>query len=318
MLSIEYLKHKSTLKISAAVLLSALLILGGCTLQSGGSGVLELSISDSPVNDEAVTGVYITIEDVRIQTEEGGWQSMASFDSPQTYNLLELTGGESALLGTVTLPAGEYQQIRFILAAPEEGSQLNGGNPGSWVNYDDNAVFDENSMDEPLFVPSGAQTGYKAVAEQPFLVPENGSVSITAEFLVRQALVDTNNGMILKPVQRIIVNDQAGAISGTVTYSGGSPEPASMVVFAYEDGTFSSGEYANGDNGFTEAVTSVAVAGDGTYTLAFLEEGAYDLVVAQYDTNGTYIDGSGEAVDQADVKVSSGETTENVDFNEDE
>ena len=318
MLILEYIKNRNLMKISAAVLGITLLILGGCSLQGGGSGVLELSISDAPVNDKNITGVYITIEEVRIQTEDDGWHSMTEFESPQTFNLLELTGGESALLGSVTLPAGEYQQIRFILAAPEEGAQLSGGNPGSWVNYDDNAEFDENSMDIPLFIPSGAQSGYKAVAQQPFVVPINGTVSITTEFLVRQALVDTNNGMILKPVQRIIVNDQAGAISGNVTYSGGGTEPASMVVFAYENGAFSSSEPDNGDNGFDGSVTSVAVGDDGSYTLAFLNEGEYDLVVAQYDSDGNYFDGSGESVDKDNVSVSSGETTENINFEEDE
>lgn len=71
------------------------------------------------------------------------------------------------------------------------------GNPGSWVNYDENPEFNE-SVDNPLFVPNAAQTGYKAESEQPFVVPENGTVAITAEFDVRKALVDPQSAEALR------------------------------------------------------------------------------------------------------------------------
>lgn len=62
------------------------------------------------------------------------------------------------------------------------------------------------------------------------------------------------------------------------------------------------------------AVNSAPVADDGSYTLAFLAEGTYDLVAAQYDSKGEYVAGSGEAVDKEDVDVSAGETTSGVEF----
>ena len=240
---------------------------------------------------------------------------MNQFEAPQTYNLLELTGGNSELLGNLTLPANEYEQIRFILSAPDEGTQLAEGNSGSWVNYDENAEYNE-SVDQPLFVPSAAQTGYKAESEQPFVVPENGTVAITAEFDVRKALVDPESSgtFILKPVLRLVVNNQAGSISGSVTAQNSN----SMVVYAYEAGTFDSNQPNEGDNGYPNAVTSVAAADDGSYTLAFLAEGSYDLVVAQYDPEGEYIAGSGENVDRAAVSVTAGDESTGISITEDD
>ena len=134
-------KTKYLTSLLGVITLSVLFIIGSCNLQGTGSGVMELSISDAPVNDPAINGVYITIEDVQYVAPGGGWQSMNEFEAAQTYNLLELTGGNSELLGNLTLPANEHEQIRFILSAPDKGTQFAEGNSGSWVNYDENAEF---------------------------------------------------------------------------------------------------------------------------------------------------------------------------------
>jgi hypothetical protein len=294
---------RSALALAAAFLL----LLGGCSLFES-SGSIELSLTDAPVDADGITGVYITIEEIQYPTD-GGWQTMTGYDGG-TYNLLELTGGKAALLGTLDLTAGEYEQIRFILGAPDEDGPLS-GNPGSWVNKDDNEEYNEGT-DQALFVPSGAQTGYKATAEQPFVVPANGTISLTADFDVRKALVDASNGYILKPVLRIVADNEAGEISGTIDYSGSN----SLVAYAYEADTFSSDEVTSGDNGYDNAVTSAPVANTGSYTLAYLAEGTYDIVVAQYDSSGEYVNGSGEDVDEAGVSVTAGETTADVNFTE--
>lgn len=301
----------------AAVVMGSFLTMGGCNLSGGDSGSIagsiDLSLTDAPVDGDGITGVYITVEEIQHPTTDGAWQTMTGFDGPQTYNLLELTGGNSALLGTLDLPADEYEQIRFILTAPDEDEPFSGGNPGSWVNMDDNEEYNED-VDEALFAPSAAQSGYKATADQPFVVPENGTISLTADFDVRKALVDTNNSVyILKPVLRIVADNQAGEIAGTITNNSGSD---SLVVYAYENNAFSSDEPNSGDNGFSNAVTSFTVKDDGTYTLAYLAEGTYDLVVAQYDSNGEYVDGSGDAVDKEDVEVTAGESNSGINFSE--
>ncbi len=78
------------------------------------TGILRLYLSDAPTDAENVTGVYITINATQYH-RDGQWITCEDFVGPQTYDLLELTGGNSTLLGELTLPAGYYAQIRFML-----------------------------------------------------------------------------------------------------------------------------------------------------------------------------------------------------------
>ena len=162
--------------------------------QALGTGTLKLYLCDAPLDAENVTGVYITINEIQYHLV-GQWITCEEFEGPKTYDLLELTGGNSALLGELTLPAGNYTQIRFMLDIPEKGSQT--ANPGCYIEFADNST-------EPLFAPSGEKTGYKAIGH--FEVPVNGTVEVTADFDVRKAVVVAGSSYILKPTIKLIVN----------------------------------------------------------------------------------------------------------------
>ncbi len=121
-----------------------------------------------------------------------------------------------------------------------------------------------------------------------FQVPLSGSISIVLDFDVSKSIVKTGNSQyILKPAIRSIVENEAGWITGTA--------PAGATVYAYKDGTYvdgtepvtSSDRDGDGtpDPAFPNAYTSTVVKSDGTFKLAFLEEGTYDLVMVQ-DTQG--------------------------------
>jgi len=159
------------------------------------TGTLKLYLSDAPIDAENVTGVYITIEEIQYHLD-GKWITCEEFVGSQTYNLLELTGGNSTLLGELTLPAGNYTQIRFMLDIPKIGSSP--ASPGCYIEFADNST-------KPLFVPSGGETGYKAIGQ--FEVPVNGTVEVTADLDVRKAVVVAGSSYILKPTIKLIVND---------------------------------------------------------------------------------------------------------------
>ncbi len=157
------------------------------------TGTLELYLCDAPLDTENVTGVYITINEIQYHSD-GQWTTCEEFVGPQTHNLLELTGGNSALLGELRLPAGHYTQIRFMLDISERGSHP--ANPGCYIEFADDST-------EPLFAPSGGETGYKAVGQ--FEVTANGTVVVHADFDVREAVVVTGSSYILKPTIKLIV-----------------------------------------------------------------------------------------------------------------
>ena len=165
------------------------------------TGTLKLYLCDAPLDAENVTGVYITINEIQYH-RDGQWITCEEFEGPQIYNLLELTGGNSALLGELTLPVGNYTQIRFMLDIPEKGPHP--VNPGCYIEFADNST-------EPLFVPSGGQTGYKTTGGR-FEVTANETVEVTADFDVRKpgAVHLAGSRYILNPTIKLIVNDQSG------------------------------------------------------------------------------------------------------------
>jgi hypothetical protein len=203
---IPYIRRFSMARVIVAavticvVVLAALGIIYGIpTGQPLETGTLKLYLSDAPLDAENVTGVYITINEIQYH-RDGEWSTFEEFEGPQAYNLLELTGGNTALLGELKLPAGNYTQIRFMLDIPEKGPQP--VNPGCYLKFADNST-------EPLFVPSGGQTGYKATGR--FEVTANETVEVTADFDVRKpgAVHLAGSRYILNPTIKLIVNDQS-------------------------------------------------------------------------------------------------------------
>ncbi len=256
------------------VIVAVLVALGvgcGTTGQTSGTGTLELYLSDSPTDAENVTGVYITINEIQYHMNDQ-WITCEEFEGPKTYDLLELTNGNSALLGELVLPGGHYNQIRFMLDIPQMGQ--NPANPGCYITFADNST-------RPLFVPSGNTTGYKAVGA--FVVPVNGTVEITADFDVRKAVQLAASHYILRPTIRLVVNNEAGRISGLITNESGYTD---IIVFAYADGTWTDtedDEPVAPDPRFPNAIHSGKMCDDGHYTIPYLVAGTYDLVVAGYN-----------------------------------
>lgn len=238
-------------------------------------GTLSLNLTDAPTDAENVAGVYITITGVEYRKEGESWQPFDNFSGPQTINLLELTEGKTTLLGDFPIEEGTYTGLRFKLDAAE-----NGGNPSGEATY---LEFKDGTR-EPLFVPGGTKSGYKAIGK--FTVPVNGFVAITADFDVRKSIVEAGKSgkYLLKPVIRIIVNNQAGTIQGI--FSGYENEAAArLVVYAYEPGDYNEGEMAEPEEEeirFPNAVSSAGINEDGSFILPFLAPGVYDLVIASY------------------------------------
>jgi len=236
-----------------------------------GTGTLELYLADAPIDAENVTGVYITINEIQYHVDDQ-WITCEDFEGPQTYNLLELTGGNFTLLGDLTLPGGHYNQIRLMLNIPEMGQ--NPSNPGCYIEFADNST-------EPLFVPSGNTTGYKAVGQ--FTVPNNGTVEVTADFDVRKAVHLADSHYILRPTIRLVVNNEAGRISGSIANNSTYTD---IIVFAYADGTWADtedDEPVSPASRFPNAVNSGKMCEDGHYTIPLLAAGTYDLAVAGYN-----------------------------------
>ena len=309
---------------TAAAILIAAVFFTGCSLIND-TGTVSLALTDAPVVDAAdIEGVYIKIDSIAYNLNNT-WVNADDFEGPQTFNLLELNNGNVEPLANTQISAGTVTQIRFILEAAPRGTHTSSG---CYVAVDPDGEADGDPSDdvhEPLFLPSGAQTGYKA--NGPFDVPVNGTVGITADFDIRKSVVYTGNRgtgagtYLLKPTIRLVVNDQAGSISGDFT-----PDTTdvfdSYVIFAYESGTYSSSEETAEDDesaAFPNAVSSTSPRdsnGDDvpdSYTLAFLAPGPYDLIIAGINSAGDLLISSTD--DYTDISVTGeSDTTVNIEL----
>lgn len=253
--------------------ISLVFIFSACQEEKSGKGTINLSITDAPIDTTGLTGVYITVSGVEYNSGSA-WEEL-EVEGTKTYNLLDLQRGDSEMLGSFELDAGTYTQLRFMLDAPSFGSGPQ-SNPGCYLEFADGTTLD-------LFVPSGAQAGYKATGT--FDVPVNGDVNITADFDARKSVVKAGNSgkYLLKPVIRLIVDNQAGEIAGQVT---NIPEDNEIVVYAYENDTYNETEAsdpASEEIRFPNAITSDKVDENNEYVLAYLNAGTYDLVVISTD-----------------------------------
>jgi hypothetical protein len=287
------------------------------------TGVMSLSISDAkPRLPEEPIAVYITVTGIEFNYD-GKWTDVNDFEfendaldknefKSQTFNLLELQNGNSLHLGDIVLPVGYYTEIRFKLDAPEKNGKVK-SNPGCYIVFPAN---DEHATvwSEPLFVPSGGQSGYKGKGE--FYITANAKIEIMADFNVEKSIVVTGNEKyLLKPVIRLVVTELSGTIKGTVVDIEKYPEEDNdLTVYAYaHDAAIEIIDEVMGDSEgilFPNAVTSGDVnMTDGNFTLPFLGEGNYTLVTVNTDVVGVGI------IDvEEDVEVLKGEVTR-VDVN---
>jgi hypothetical protein len=151
----------------------------------------------------------VTIDEIQVKQGlddgESGW--LTGFTVGQTFDLLELQNGAIADLGLAELEAGQYNQIRLILASEPIA-------PHPFANY----VVIEGEQEEEyivgeageyytiqeLKVPSGLQTGIKIV--QGFTIEVGGSTELILDFDAKKSIVQAGKSgkWLLKPTIKVL------------------------------------------------------------------------------------------------------------------
>ncbi|WP_048985951.1 DUF4382 domain-containing protein [Burkholderia cenocepacia] len=233
-------------------------VLAGCGGGDDGggtqTGTLHVAMTDAP--SCGFDHVYITVSQVRVNANanaadnDGGW-STVSLATPQKIDLLSLTNGVLADLGQTALPAGQYQQVRLVLAQ-NQGNTLA------------NSVVPTGGTEQALATPSATQSGYKII--QPFTVQPNTLVDLVLDFNACKSIVQRGNGSYaLKPVVTAIPTVVSGAISGYVASA-----EAGATVYAEQGGKVVRGTVADSSGKF---VLSPLIQSS--------TQGNYDVVIVQ-------------------------------------
>lgn len=248
----------------SAVLFCAM-ILAGC---NGSNVSFNLYLTDAPV--DTAQAVVVTVVGVHLHTATS--TEDYPFTAGDPVNFLNLQGGLTSFLLSVQPPPGRYQSITLDLAAEP-------GTPGTTSSY---VQLVGDPTLHTLYIPSGSPSSITLPIN--FVMTGTNSVNVTVDLDLRKSVIpDPNNPdqYILIPTMRVVNNDAAGSISGTVATplitSGCSP-----AVYAFSGNVTPSDVNINAPVGTVQPLSSGPVGFNSSttqynFTLGFLPPGLYTV-----------------------------------------
>lgn len=252
----------------------------------------KVYITDAPIDNAEVSGVFVTIADVSVNgTSLEGFQR-------STLEISSLTNGSTQLLGNLDLLAGSTSSVVLQL---DNTTDAAGNAPGSYVLTVDGTKKALVSATNTITVNDKAE------------VFESANNELVIDFDLRKSIVANSNGEYsfasasrLSNGLRVVNNLNAGTITGKVENISSS-ESETVVVFAYEKGSFNESEMQEDENhtGFSNAATSSLVSkSNGSFSLHFIEEGDYELHFVSYED--TDADGRLEVQGEVETTTTAG------------
>ncbi|MCK8517124.1 DUF4382 domain-containing protein [Methylonatrum kenyense] len=189
---------------------------GGSSSSSGETGQLSLAVTDGPIDN--ATNVFLRFTAVELRGPSGR-QELIEFESVREIDLLALQGEESeALFVGEEVPAGEYNQIRFLIEPDESQS-----GPPQNRQVTTSVIRFADEPEQRLAIPGGEPAGVQT--QGSFTVPPGGVLALTADFDLRKMItrgVGTQwDGFhrLRRTGIRIIENADVGVIRGQVDAS---------------------------------------------------------------------------------------------------
>ena len=275
-------------KLLPAVIIMFAVALFSCSeeneMENKETGQVAVKITDAPSDDANVQGTFITVSDVKVDG-----QSLEGF-TKQTIEISAYQHGNAKLLITQDIEAKSYNSISIVL---DHESDVSGNSPGSYVLTNDGKKHG---------LSAESQMQSEIIFQKNFGIEANGQTSLVIDFDLRKAITrDTESSTEseykfvtsaeLQNSVRIVKEDNSGEIKGDV--SGWIDSDNELYVFAYKKGEYDSASETSGQGTsnvlFANAVTSAKVQADGSYTLSFLEEGDYEVHVAAFQKNNSWV-----------------------------
>ncbi len=227
---------------------------GGGSSVAAGDGTLRVALTDAP--SCGYDHVYVTIEKVRVNQSataadaDGGWTDL-TLSPARRVDLLSLTNGVLEELGTMPLAAGNYSQVRLVLAS----------NTTTGTGTMANSVMPTGGAETPLSTPSAQQSGLKLQAH--FEVQAGQMADLVLDFDACKSIVKAGNSgrYNLKPVISVvprIVSGIQGYVTTTLSLS-------STTIAAQQDGV---------------TIRATAPDATGRFSIPYLTTGTYTLVIA--------------------------------------
>jgi Domain of unknown function (DUF4382) len=265
--------------VAASLMGSAMSFMTGCHKDAAESGQTSFEITDAPVDNANIKGVFVTVADIKVDGS-----SVAGF-SKQTIDIKSLQNGTTATLVTAGINARTYSNVTLVLDLDKDAA---GNSPGCYILK----TTDEKFKLTNSTTASGQMT---IVSSKSFQVVSNTASHIVVDFNLHKAIRETSSGNYsfstnagLVSALRVVDKNVAGSIRGTYSEQTATSDDK-IAVFAYKKGTFNALTETQGQGEdevqFKNAVSGTIVASDNTYVIPFLESGDYELHFAGYKKN---------------------------------
>jgi Domain of unknown function (DUF4382) len=244
------------------------------------NGTASIEITDGPIDDANVKGTFVTVTAIKVDGK-----AISGF-SKQTIDLMAYQNGNTKLLTTADLEADTYSEVTLVLDYSQDAS---GNAPGSYVLTTDNV---KHSLQA-----TSSTTGEITAKAGSFEVKEGSATNVVLDFDLRKAIrhedaPQTNDQFDfvteaeLESSIRLLEKAETGKVTGQVN-DNLSMAGDKIVVYAYTKGNYTKSAETQGQGTskvqFSKAEASAAVTAQGNYTLAFLEEGDYELHFFGYE-----------------------------------
>lgn len=246
---------------------------------NSGTGEVEIEITDAPADDAEIKSVIVTVAKVKIDgVEVDGFTA-------QTIDLKAYQEGNTKFLLTHELRAKTYSSLTLVLDLEKDA---NGNAPGCYVLTKDEVKHKLATTGDGLLDIN---------VRKNWLVRNNIRTKLVVDFDLRKSIRykegDANhytfvNRAALEKSVRLVEAEASGMIKGSFE-SDSEVDSDIIIAYAYKKGTFNaSAETESNADGitFANAVASAEVKNTITgtsYTLAFLEEGEYELHFVAYN-----------------------------------
>lgn len=243
-------------------------------------GNVNMKMTDAPIDDANVQGAFVTVSEIKVDG-----QAVDGFEK-QTIDLTAYQQGNAKLMASDKMDVASYNSVSVVL---DYGQDASGNAPGCYVLTDDNVKHTLNAT---------SQSQSEIMINDGFDVESASDNNVVIDFDLRKTIQSGNESSgqsefsfvtasEMESSLRAVVESESGSIEGDVNDN--SSSDGEMVVYAYNKGKFDSETETQGQGQsnvmFANAVTSAKVDGNGSYTLSFLEEGEYEVHIANYQEN---------------------------------
>ncbi|HXI21161.1 MAG TPA: DUF4382 domain-containing protein, partial [Gemmatimonadales bacterium] len=265
----------------ALALLAGLAVVTGCsttptsTSTPTGSGTMTMLLRDAASPN--ITAAVVTISRIYLQ---GGQGSFDLSTTPITVDLLTLKDTTSTLFKGVTLPAGSYSQLRFVISGAY--IEVDNGNGSSDIYASDPnyaGLPPGATVTGQLQMPSLGTSGLKVTTVGDVLtVPAGGERIVLVDFDVAQSFghVAGHSGRwVMHPVVKGVDFTVGGSLTAQITLGTGVTLPNGATL-----GDLSA--VLTDAGGVADTVPFTDPDGDGTFDASFnaLLPGDYTLDLA--------------------------------------